>query len=190
MADTLRTAARVRLDVIPSADKALWYLDMFDFVALHLASSGRRHSSTLMELLGFIKRLWEIHTKVQGVVSSPHLSMTLLYGVPWWWSLYLNRCASTFVSEALEDQKGQNPFFIDPILVEIEEWRFACSILHVSLADLLAGRRPSKEGGSGSGGGTELKGKRLAPLLKMHGCATTRTWKLFTFGTGRTHRPY
>ena len=39
-ADSLRTASRVRLDVIPSADEALRDLGTFAFVVLHFFSGG------------------------------------------------------------------------------------------------------------------------------------------------------
>ena len=53
-ADSLRMAARVRLSVIPSADKALRDLHTFAFFALRLFSVGGRHSSTVAKLLHLI----------------------------------------------------------------------------------------------------------------------------------------
>ena len=64
-ADSLRTAARVRLDAISSAEEALRNLGTFDFVASHLFSAGGRHSSTIIELFHLIERLEELHTDVQ-----------------------------------------------------------------------------------------------------------------------------
>ena len=77
-ADSLRIAARLRLAVILSADEALCDLGTFAFSASHLFSAGGRHSSTFAELLCLIERLEELHTDVQGMISSPHLSTTLL----------------------------------------------------------------------------------------------------------------
>ena len=78
-AESLRTAARVRLAATLSAEEALRDLGTFDFVALHLLFAGRRHSSAAAELLHLIERLEKLHTKVQGMISSPHLAMTLLF---------------------------------------------------------------------------------------------------------------
>ena len=91
-ADYLRTAARVRLATIPSADKALRDLGTFAFVALHLFLVGGRHLSAVAELLRLITRMEKLHTELQGMISSPHLATTLIFGVSWRWSLYLNRC--------------------------------------------------------------------------------------------------
>ena len=79
--DSLRMAVRFHLILIPSVDEALCDLGMFDFVTLHLLSVGGRHSSAVEEILFLIERLEDIHTKVQGMISSPHLSMALLYDV-------------------------------------------------------------------------------------------------------------
>ena len=96
--DSLRTAAWVLLDVIPSADEALCDLATFAFVASHLFSVGGRHSSAVAELLRLIEILEELHTKVQGMISSPHLVTTLLFDVSRRWSLYLNRCVAVLAS--------------------------------------------------------------------------------------------
>ena len=77
--DSLYTAARACLANIPSADKALRDLGMFAFVSLHLFSVGRRHPSAVTEILHLIEKLDELHAEVQGMISSPHLSTTLLY---------------------------------------------------------------------------------------------------------------
>ena len=66
-------AARVRLAVIPSADKALRNLGTFAFVNSHLFSAGGCHLSAVAEILRLIERLEELHTEVQGMVSSPRL---------------------------------------------------------------------------------------------------------------------
>ena len=81
--NSLRMAVRVRLAVIPSVAEALRDLGTFAFVTLHLFSAGRRHLSAVVELLRLIERLEELHTEVKGMISSPHLSTTLLYDVRW-----------------------------------------------------------------------------------------------------------
>ena len=63
LADSLCTAARVRLAAIPSAEEALRDLGTFAFIASHLFSTGRQHSSAVAELLRLIERLEELHTK-------------------------------------------------------------------------------------------------------------------------------
>ena len=68
LADSLRTAAQVRLAAILSADEALRELGIFAFVALHLFSTGGRYSSAVAEILRIITRLEEIHTKLQGMI--------------------------------------------------------------------------------------------------------------------------
>ena len=98
LADSLQTAARVRLAAIPSADEELRELSTFAFVASHLFSTGRRHSYTVTEILRLITRLEELHTEVQGMISPPHLVMTLLFDFSRRWSLYLNRCVDVSAS--------------------------------------------------------------------------------------------
>ena len=85
--DSLRTSARVCLADILSVDEALCNLGKFAFVALHLFSTGRRHLSDVTELLCLIERLEELHIKVQEMISSPQLSMKLIYNVSRRWSL-------------------------------------------------------------------------------------------------------
>ena len=99
LADSLRMAARVRLAVIPSADEALCDLGTFAFFALHLFPAGGRHLSAVAELLLLIERLEELHTEVQGIISSPHLATTLLVDVSPRWIQYLNRCVAALASE-------------------------------------------------------------------------------------------
>ena len=77
--------------------------------------------------------------------------MPLIYNVLWRWSLYLNRCVAVSASEDLDDPGSNVPFFLNPILVELEGRRYVSLILPIPLADLLVGRR--MEGGSGNGGG-------------------------------------
>ena len=117
MADSLQMAARIRLAAIPSADEALRDLGTFTFVASYLFSAGGRHSSAVADLLRLIERLEELHTKVQGMISSTHLSTTLLFDVSWRWSQYLNRCMAVLASE-VEDAPGASvTFSLEPILV-------------------------------------------------------------------------
>ena len=87
LADSLRTAARFHLAAIPSVDEALRGLSTFVFVALHLFSASGRNSYAVAELLRLITWLEELHTKVQGVISSPHLATTIIFDMSRWWSL-------------------------------------------------------------------------------------------------------
>ena len=120
LADFLRLAARVRLAVTPSADETHRDLGIFAFVASHLFSPGGRHSSAVAKILRLIERLEELHTEVQGMISSPHLATTLLFDVSRRWSQYLNRCVAESASE-LEEAPGVSvPFSLKPILVELE----------------------------------------------------------------------
>ena len=91
-ADYLWTAARFYLATIPSGEEALCGIGTFVSVASHLFSAGGWHSSAVAELLHLITRLEELHTEVQGMISPPHLSTTLLFNVPRRRSLYHNRC--------------------------------------------------------------------------------------------------
>ena len=75
--DSLRTATRVHMDKSFSTYEALQYLSIFNFIALHLFSVGGIHFSAAAEILRLIERLEEIHTKVRGVISSPHLATHL-----------------------------------------------------------------------------------------------------------------
>ena len=54
LADSLRTAVRVRLASIPSADEALRELGIIAFVTSHLLFAGGRHYSAVAELLRLI----------------------------------------------------------------------------------------------------------------------------------------
>ena len=77
----MQMAARIRIGVIPSVDEALHDLVTVAFVATHLFSKGGRHAPAVAELLHLIDRLEELHTEVQGMISSPHLATTLLSNV-------------------------------------------------------------------------------------------------------------
>ena len=94
LSDSLWMAVRVRLDAIPPAEETLCNLVRFAFVASHLFSAGGRHSSAISELLCLIEILEELHTKVQGIISSPYLSTTIPFNVSRLRSLYLRTCSS------------------------------------------------------------------------------------------------
>ena len=88
-------------------------------VTLHLFSAAGRHAAAVTELLRLIKRLEELHTKVQGMITSPHLATTLLYDVLRRWSLYLNRCMTASPSEDVGAPGAMVPFLLHPILLEL-----------------------------------------------------------------------
>ena len=138
-------AAIFCLATIPSANEALCDPGMFDFVALHLLSAGGCHSSTVNKLLCLIERLEGLHTKVQGVISSPHLATIFFCNVSRQWSQYLNRCVSASASEVVEAPGGSVSFSLKPSMVELEIGRCIALILPISLADIVAGRRSAGE---------------------------------------------
>ena len=146
-ADSLRTDARVRLAAILSVEEALFDLGTFSPVASHLFSAGGRHLSTVTELLRIIERLEELHTKGQGIISSPHIATTLLFGVLQWWSLYLNRCMAVLALKSLDTPGCHFPFYLEPILDELEGGQYVVPILPTALGDLV-----SKTGGRGGMG--------------------------------------
>ena len=102
LADSLRMAATVRLDIIPSMDKALSNLVTFAFVALHLFSVIRRHLPAVSKLFRRIDSLEEIHPEVQGMILPPHLTTTLIFDVSRQWSHYLNMCVTASYLEVVE----------------------------------------------------------------------------------------
>ena len=106
----MQVAVRVRLAVIPSVDEAFHDLGTLTFVASHLFSAGGRHSSAVADLLRLIERLEELHTEVQGMISSPHLSTTLLFDVSRQWSQYLYRCVAASASEVEGHWRPASPF--------------------------------------------------------------------------------
>ena len=166
----MRMVPRIRLAVIMSADKTLRDLVTFDFVASHLFSSGLRHSSAVAKLLRLIDKSDELHTKVQGMISPPHLAKTLLYDVLRRWSQYLNRCMAASVSEVVEAPGARVPLSIEPILVDLEGGLYIGPILPVSLANRVSGRRSSGGGDSKSGGGSSNgngSGGNKKPLPKV-----------------------
>ena len=113
LAESLRTSMS-RLSTIPSPEEALRDLGTFAFVASHIFSAGGQHSSAVAELLCLIKRLKELHTKVQGIISSPHLSTTLLYNVSRRWILYLKRCVAVLASDPCKPWVPMSPFSLSP----------------------------------------------------------------------------
>ena len=71
----------------------------------------------------------ELHTEVQGMISSPHLATTLLFDVFQRWSQYLNRCVAALSSEVKEAPGASVPFYLKPILVNLEGGRIMGPIL-------------------------------------------------------------
>ena len=202
-ADSLQIFTRVCLDFIPSADKALRYLGLFVFVVLHLLSTGKRHSSAVAKLLHLIERLEELHKNVQGMISSPHLATTLLYHVSRRCSHYLSRFVVVSASQVVEAPGGSAPFFLEPILVDLEGVRYINPILPVSLANLVAvtqsaGGVPPQScgGGSNSNGCGGDRNKTPFPKGGYHGgtCmsagAMVCTCPHCPFEIGRTHGPF
>ena len=78
---SLQMSTRACLAAIPSTDKALQDLGRFAFVDLHLLSAGGRKSQASKDILRLIASMEEIHTKVQGMIASTHLSTALHYDV-------------------------------------------------------------------------------------------------------------
>ena len=54
------------------------------------------------------------------MISSLHLSTTLLFDVSRQWILYLNRCVAALTSESLDAPGFQVPFLLDPIMADME----------------------------------------------------------------------
>ena len=61
-------AARFHLVAILYVEEALRDLGTFAFFTLHLFSVERRHLPAVAEILRLIKRMEELHTKMQGVI--------------------------------------------------------------------------------------------------------------------------
>ena len=112
-------ATRVRLATIPSAEEALCNLVTFDFVVLHLFSMRERHSSVITDLLCIIERLDELHTKAQGMISSPPLATTLIFYVSQRWSMYLNSCVDASALESQDALGYHVPFLLEIILADM-----------------------------------------------------------------------
>ena len=172
---SLRMAIGVHLAVILSRDEAISDLVTFSFVAVRLLLVGRLHSSVVAELLCLIERLEELHTEVQGVISSHHLSMTRFYDVSRRWSQYLNRCVTASDSEVVEAPGCSSPFSLKPIMVYLKGGGYIGPILPISLADLVAGRRsagggaPRSGGNDGNGGGGGRGNKKPTPKVGATG---------------------
>ena len=201
MADSLWMSARVRLAAIPYADEVLRDLRNFAFVASHLFSAGGHYLYAVAKILYLIEKMEEIHTKVQRMISSPHLAMTLLLDVLQRWSQHLNRCVYASDSEAVEALGGSVPFSLEPILVDIEGDRYVGPVFPTSLDDLVSGRRSEGRGATrgGSGGGSSVGGvgdRKPMPKvgstgdLKKCGRAMKRTCPTCNFGTGRNRVPF
>ena len=78
----MQTSMGVYIESILSTDEVLSNLGTFTFVALHLFYVGGRNFQAISELLRLIERLEELQTNVQVIITSPRLSMSLLYYVP------------------------------------------------------------------------------------------------------------
>ena len=80
----------------------------------------------------------ELHTELQGIISSPRLATILLFDVSRWWIQYLNRCVVVSDSKVVEAPGGSVPFSLEPILVEREGGHYIIPIRPASLSDLVA----------------------------------------------------
>ena len=153
-ADSLWTAAQVRLATIPSADEALFGLGNFSFVASHLFYvGGGQHAVAVMELICLIEILEELHTEVQGIIISLYLTTTLLFDVSRRWSPYLNRCVTASSSEDVGAPGTIVPFFLEPILLKIEGGSYVGPIVLATLVELVRGIHVCGGGGRISRGG-------------------------------------
>ena len=110
------------------------------FVALHLFYAGRRNLSDVAEILCIIERLEDIHTEVQGMISSLQLASILLYDVLQRCIQYLNRCVATLASEVVKAPGARVPFSLDPIMVNLQGVYYVGPTLPGPLVDLLAGQ--------------------------------------------------
>ena len=85
--------------------------------------------SAIAELLRLITKLEELHTKEQGMISSPNLATLLLFDVSRRWSLCLNGCMAASALECLDVPGCQAPFLLEPILADMEGGRYIRLIL-------------------------------------------------------------
>ena len=85
--ESLWTSYWFLLVAIPYVDKLLRDFGTFSFVLSHLFSAGGRHATEITELLCLVKRTEELHTKVQGKITSPHLATPLIYDISRRWSV-------------------------------------------------------------------------------------------------------
>ena len=139
-ADSLRTATRVHLSVIPPEDKVLCDVGTFSFIASHLLSTYRRNVAVVVELLRLIERLEELHTKLYVLINSPRLALKNIYNVSSRCNLYLNMCMSESSSEDSGAPGSTVTFFLEFILLELEGGRYVGPILPDALADLVIKR--------------------------------------------------
>ena len=65
--------------MIPATEDTLLNLVTFDLVTLRLFVAVAVYYAALMDLLYLIDSLDEFHTEVQGVITSPLISTTLLF---------------------------------------------------------------------------------------------------------------
>ena len=120
-------------------DEALCRLVTFDFVALHLFSSGGQQTVEVTNILHFIERLDKLHTEVQVVITSPHLSITLLYDLLRRYRLYLNRCMMASSLELLGVPRKTVHFSLEPVLLYMEGGFYVGPLLIGTLVDLVSG---------------------------------------------------
>ena len=139
---------------------------------------GGWHSSSVAELLRLIERLEELHTKVQGMISPPHLTTTLLFNVSRRWGLYLNRCVAASALESLYAPGCHVSFLIEPILVDLEGGQYVGLILPTALGDLISmanGRGGGGgSGGDGSGGGATATKRKYSSTGGCEGTGALR----------------
>ena len=79
LADSLQKTAWVFLAVIPPMDKVLYFLGTLSSVVSYLLSTGGRHMAAIAELFCLIEILDYLHTKFRGVITSLHLTKTLMF---------------------------------------------------------------------------------------------------------------
>ena len=82
------------------------------------------------------------------MITSPRLVTTLLYDVSRRWSLYLNRCMTTSSSEDVGVPGAIVPFSVEPMLLELESWRYVGTLLPSTLTEMVSVQH-SSGGGSG-----------------------------------------
>ena len=104
---------------------------------------------------------------MKGVISYPHLPMTLPFGVLRRWSLYLNRCTDALALKSLDAPGCHVPFLLEPILEDLEGGKYVIPILPISLAEILQKTGGRGSSGGCSGGGTTAK-KRNASTTGGH----------------------
>ena len=98
-----------------------------------------------------MEKLEEIHSEVQEMNTSLHISTTLLYNVSRRWLLYLNRCVTASSSEAVGATGSTVPFLVEPILLKLEGGRYMGPLLPATLAELVSGMHGVYGRGGGDG---------------------------------------